>query len=167
MFRTPALGNDKMPPVPATVIFMATGRKEPLGPVVRFSMVEPFRAQMAPELAVSAAEPSKENLAPVLTVRVEVPRAMAPPALALITVPSSIVIPVAVKVVGTVTVKLPVASVPAEKMAVSVVPLQGDVAALPVESVLQLASVMFQFPVGVAPPAPAVAPLMSQYLLAA
>ena len=58
------------------------------------------------------------------------------------------------------TVKVPVASVPAEKTAVSPV-VHAAVAAVPAELMLQKFAVP-QVPTGVAPPAPAAAPLASQ-----
>src|SRR5436190_7169049 len=86
----------------------------------------------------------------------------------MVTVPSSEVRPptVCVPAMG-VIVNVPVASVAAEKIAVS--PLAHVVAALaPLESVVQFAVVaVSHVPAGVAPPAPAVAPFMSQYLGAA
>src|SRR5436190_16568136 len=61
-----------------------------------------------------------------------------------------------------VTVYVPVASVPAEKTAL---PPALQVVGLPVplDDEFQLAVLLSQFPVDVAPPAPAVAPFVSQY----
>src|SRR2546429_2699114 len=83
-------------------------------------------------------------------------------------VPSSRVTAVALTVVerGIVTVKEPVASEPAEKIALSLA-VHVVVADKPVESVVQFAvAPVSQVPVGVGPPAPVLAPLMSQYLMA-
>src|SRR5262245_7310390 len=71
-----------------------------------------------------------------------------------VTVPSSILTPVALCVPLTVTVNAPVASAPAEKAA-TFPPIQAAVLLDPVLSVLQLVLETFQVPAGVAPPAPA------------
>jgi len=79
--------------------------------------------------------------------------------------PSSMVRPVAVMVPLSVMAKLPEAFVPAEKTALS--PLAQVVPTVsPFTAVVQLEVVVFQAPDGVAPPAPRVALLMSQYLVA-
>jgi hypothetical protein len=78
--------------------------------------------------------------------------------------PSSTVIELAVTGTVVVTVKVPVASVPAEKKTSSVF-VKSVGAAVPAELDVQFVVVISQLPVGVAPPAPAVAPLMSQYFI--
>src|SRR5438105_3613519 len=81
-----------------------------------------------------------------------------------LTVPSSTLSPATVCVAARVTVKAPVASEPAEKIAMS--PLAQVVPVLePVESVDQLeVTPVSQFPLGAAPPEPGVPPSVSQYL---
>ena len=74
--------------------------------------------------------------------------------------------PPAVIAEGTLRIHVPVASVPAEKTAVSPVAKVVD-AVLPVDSVHQSKPVVFHVPPPVPCPEPGVAPLMSQYLRAA
>jgi hypothetical protein len=148
------------------VIVIDTGTKLSALPVFLFSIVDPFRLTVEPELAPRPPELPMENLAPLLTVIVPVPTVTlaVPPANE--TAPSSTVMPAAVIAEGALMVHALVASVPAEKTAVS--PLAKVVAVEPpVESVLQSEPVVFQVPAPVPCPEPAVAPLMSQYLRAA
>jgi hypothetical protein len=83
-----------------------------------------------------------------------------------VTVPSSTRTPAASWVPLTVTVNVPVASLPAEKTAVSP-GVHGAVAKEPVESADQFGVEASQVPAGVVPPAPGVEPSMSQKLSAA
>lgn len=166
MLSTPAEGYERMPPAPLMVIVMLPGINDPAAPVVLFSIVLPFRLQVAPELAEIDVEPSMENVAPLFTVIDPVPMVTAALPVAFCTVPSSTVMPPAVTAEGTLRVQMPVASVPAEKTAVSLV-AKVVVAELPVESVDQFEVVVSQVPAPVPCPEPGVVPLMSQYLRAA
>src|SRR5258706_15059432 len=157
------------PPVPRLIFMLLFAlpdvRNELPVPVFLFCMMPPFKVQTEPAVGVNDTAVRTLNVAPLLIVRpavesvlAEVPECWK--------VPSSIVIELAVCAAVVVTVKMPVASVPAEKKASSLA-AQVVVAMAPAESVLQFDVVISQLPVGVAPPAPGVAPLMSQYLLAA
>src|SRR5205823_5160732 len=133
--------------------------------VFRKTAVAPFRVNDPPVDPAIRAELSMLSVPPELIMTVPVPTVIAE-GVNRLTVPSSTVTPATVIPEFSVTLNEPIASVPAEKTAVSVVPLHTAVAEEPVESVLQVEPPEI-FPLGVAPPAPGVAPLMSQYLLAA
>jgi hypothetical protein len=98
-----------------------------------------------------------------LTVTVEVPSAMVP---AKVTAPSSTSNPPTVRVPEVVIVYGPVASLPAEKIAVSP-SAHVVVADVPVGSVVHFDPTVSHVPVGLGPPAPAVSALLSQYLVLA
>ena len=136
-----------MPPLVVTLMSITVETNDPADPVVLFSIVDPSSVSVAPELAEIAVEPSIENVAPLLMVMAPVPMVMAALPLAFCTVPSSTVIPLAVIAEGTLTMNVPVASVPAEKTAVSALEVQAAVAELPVESVLQFAAPVLQVPI--------------------
>ena len=102
-----------MPPLVVTLMTITVETNDPALPVVLFSIVDPSSVSVAPELAEIAVEPSIENVAPLLMVMAPVPMVMAALPLAFCTVPSSTVIPLAVIAEGTLTMNVPVASVPA------------------------------------------------------
>src|SRR5690242_12809518 len=112
-----------------------------------------------PAVALILSELLMLNVAPELIVMAPAPRVIVP---VTATFPSSTVIEAVVAFPD--TVNEPVASVPAEKTASSP-DANVVVATVPAGSVLQREPV--QAPPGDAPPAPAAAPLMSQYLIVA
>src|SRR5437867_3596278 len=157
--------HERMPPLVVTVIVMAEETNEgPLLVVTVFSIVPPSNTIVAPELAVIWPDRGMDNLAPLFIVIVPVPSAVAAPTSD--TVPSLFVIPPMVMPDGEVIVNAAVASVPAEKTAMSP-EANVVVAEHPVGSVVQSVPEVFQVPRPVPCPEPQVAPLMSQYLIAA
>ena len=155
---------ERVPPPVPRVMVMAGLTNDPLAPVFTSCMVPPLMRTVEPELAAIFNELGMENIAPLLIVTVPVPMVTAAPDSE--TVPSSTVIPPAVRAEGTLIVNAFVASVPAEKIATSPV-AKVVVAKDPVESVVQFRPVVFHVPVLVPCPEPGAAPFTSHHLLAA
>jgi hypothetical protein len=131
-------------------------KNEPAELGFEFPIVPPFKVHVPPAATVSANDWFMKKAAPLLTVIVWVLKADP----VFVTVPSSTVTEAAVWADVRFTVKAPVASLLAEKFAASVPLTKFVVATPPFGSVDHVA--LFQVPPGVAPPAPAPAPLMSQ-----
>src|SRR5690349_11118718 len=96
---------------------VSVSRKEPAAPVLTQRSVPPLTVQVAPLVVEMRRELSVTRVAPELMVMVPPPRETTP--LEMVTVPSSTFRPAAVCVPVTGTVNVPVASAPAEKIAVS------------------------------------------------
>jgi len=118
----------------------------------------------APAVAVIRNVESTDSRVPELKVILLPPSETTP--VAKVMSPSSMAIPVTVRVPLSVTVNAPEASLPAEKIAV-LLSVHNPAASVPEESVLQLPVVKSHVPDGVALPVPPVAPFRSQYRVAA
>src|SRR5947209_981840 len=125
-------------------------------------MVPPLRVQVPPGLTVSDKAALRKKAEGLFITMVCVVSAEP----VFVTVPSSTVTLPAVRAADRFIAHAPVPSLPAENTALS--PDANVVVAIaPAGSVLQVAPVVFQVPVAVPWPEPAVAPFMSQYFVVA